>query len=268
MEGKMNKLLLLLFVFSLISCNRNSQMEIYKASTNLCEFDKKTIAEAYLNNVEYYRLHYPFEYETISWNTEDSTKQEEIEKQIDKHFQKYPKAKKDYVSFYKPSACRFSLKMNGYVSSPIPSKEQIFVSTDSIFYNKNATFCIAFLCVEEKFDELDGFEKEPHTFRAEAMVGFRKHSRDTLKMYPLTFFRLMGYDKKKTLVDDLIKIYTTRLKGTILPWSIYGENRFNHNVGEKGFFKESPLFMKYNDSTYCFQMYRNMSKDYPFDYPY
>ena len=92
------------------------------------------------------------------------------------------------------------------------------------------------------FDDIDGLEKVPHTFKAEAMVGYRRNSRDTLRMYPLTFFRLMGYDEKKSIVDDLIKIYTTQLKGTVLSWSIYGENRFKSQCWRKGIFQRITSF--------------------------
>ena len=100
------------------------------------------------------------------------------------------------------------------------------------------------------------------------MVGCRKHPKDTLRAYPLSFFSLRGYDYKGTLVEDLIRLYSTKLKGTTLAGYVYENYLFNHNVGEKDFFTESPLFMKYNDSTYYFQMYRALGEDFRYDYPY
>ena len=266
------KTVIIIILILTVSWNRNSQMDVAKVSRDLYEFDKKNIAEAYLNNIEYYRLHYPYNLELRLKQavqvTEGSAEEKEITEQLERHFQKYPKVKNDPAKFYKPYACRYSLKINDYVNSPVPTRKQVSVSTDSIIYNKDASLCIAFLCIEYKFDDIEGLESRPHTFSAAAMVGYRKHPKDTLKTYPLSFYRLMVYDKKKTIVGDLIELYSTRLKGRIEPWSIYGNVRFNHNVGEKKFFKESPLFMKYNDSTYYFQMYRALGEDFRYDYPY
>ena len=250
-------------------------MEIYKVSPELYAFDKKTIAERYLNNIEYYRLHYPYDLELRLKQSvqvlKDSTEEKVIREQLDKHFQKYPKVESDPDNFYLPFANR-TLPTMDYVNSPIPTKEQVFVTTDSIIYNKDASLCIAFLCIETKFDDIEGLEKRPHSFVAEAMVGYRKHPKDTLKTYPLTFFKLMSHTKKyfivHDIVRDLIELYTTKLKGSGLSGSIYGDNIFNHNVGEKGFFTDSPLFMMYDDTTYYFQMYRALGKDYRYDYPY
>ncbi len=270
-KNRINSALIIIIIMLIVSCNKNSQLEIYKVPPMQYEFDKNSIAETYLKNIEYYRLHYPYDLELklkfAGRVLKDSIKERLIKEQIERHFQQYPKVKHDPANFYEPHACRFSTSMD-IVRSPIPTKEQVFVSTDSIIYNKDASLCIAFLCVEENFSDIDGLEKSEHAFYAEAMVGYRKHPKDTLKTYPLSFFSLMGYDKKKTLVADLIRLYTTKLKGSFLSGSVYGDHRFNHNVGEKGFFKESPLFMKYNDSTYYFQMYRALGEDYMYDYPY
>ena len=263
--------LVFVIIILIVSCNKNNQLETYKVSPMLYEFDKKTIAEAYLNNIEYYRLHYPYDLELKQEKAvqvlKDSTAERLLSEQLERHFQQYPKVKRDPANFYKPHAYRI-LTTNDMVSSPIPTYKQVFVSTDSIIYNKDASLCIAFLCVEDNFDDIEGLEKYDHTFSAEAMVGYRKHPKDTLKTYPLTFFRLMAYDQKKSIVGDLIRLYTTKLKGNTLYGSVYEDYLFNHNVGEKGFFTESPLFMKYNDSTYYFQMYRALGEDYMYDYPY
>lgn len=273
MEGKKknNYFLVFVIIILVVSCNKNNQLETYKVSPKLYEFDKKNIAEAYLNNIEYYRLHYPYDLELKQKQAvqilKDSIAEKILSEQLERHFQQYPKVKRDPAKFYEPYACRTLTTMD-FVRSPFPTKDQVFVSTDSIIYNKNATLCIAFLCVEGKYDDVEGLENRLHTFNAEAMVGYRKHPKDTLRTYPMTFFRLMGYDKKETLVDDLIRLYSTKLKGTFLYGSVYENYRFNHNVGEKGFFEESPLFMKYNDSTYYFQMYRSLGEDFPFDYPF
>ncbi len=270
MERRMKNKVVIAFVIFLaliFLCNKNSQVEIYKVSPELYEFDKKTIAEAFLNNVEYYRLHYPYNLERRYMHSLDSIEASLIDEKIEKHFQKYPKVKRDPANFYLSLANR-TMITGEYVNSPIPTKEEVFVSTDSIFYNKNASLCIAFLCVEHKCNDIDGLENIPHTFLAEALVGYRKHPNDTLKTYPLTIFRLMGYDKKKTLVEDLIKLYTSKLKWVILPGTIYGWKRFRYNVGEKGFFTDSPLFLKYNDTTYYFQMYKALGEDCHYDYPY
>lgn len=286
MEGKVNSLIVFIFIILIVSCsknsqigkykmtasyNKNSQMEIFMVSPELYEFDKKTIAEAYLNNIEYYRLHYPYDLELRLMQAvqvfEDSTEEKLINEQLNRHFEKYPKVKDDPANFYLPHANRTLTTMD-YVNSPIPTKEQVFVSTDSIIYNKDASLCIAFLCIEEKFDDIEGLEKIPHNFSAEAMVGYRKHPKDTLRTYPLTFFRLMSYERKQNIVNDLIELYSTRLKGCGPSGSIYEDKRFNHNVGEKGFFTDSPLFMKYDDTTYYFQMYKALGKDYRYDYPY
>ena len=271
-ERKKNSIVFTILLVLLYGCSSNKNMknslELYKVSQDLYEFDKKTIADAYLNNVEYFRLHYPFTVITQYMHSKDSLEARQINDLLERHFLNYPKVKDDDASFYIPHACRFSLKMNGFVNSPVPTKEQVFVSTDSIFYNKDASLCIAFLCVEEKSDDIEGLEKEKHSFSAVAMVGYRKHPKDTLSTYPLTICKLRSNYEKSSIVEDLIKLYTTRLKGTILPWSVYENNIFNHNVGEKGFFTDSPLFMKYNDTTYSFQMYRALGKDYRYDYPY
>lgn len=271
MEEKKNSFIILLFIILIVSCSKNSQIEIYEVSSELYEFDKRTIAETYLNNIEYYRLYYPYDLELRLKHAvqvlEDSTEEKVIEEQLDRHFQKHPKVKDDPANFYLPFATR-TLTTIDNVNSPIPTKEQVFVSVDSIIYNKDASLCIAFLCIENKFEDIQGLEKISHIFIAEAMVGYRKHPQDTMRTYPLTFFRLRSVEQKGSIVQDLIELYTTRIKGNGLSGSIYEDIRFNHNVGEKGFFTESPLFKKYDDTTYYFQMYKALGKDYRYDYPY
>lgn len=175
----------------IVSCNKNNQLETYKVSPILYEFDKRTIAEAYLNNIEYYRLHYPYDLELKQKQAvqvlNDTTVERQLSELLERYYQRYPKVKYDPANFYEPYACRTLKITMDFVRSPIPTKEQVFVSTDSIIYNKNATLCIAFLCVEGKYDDIEGMENEPHTFNAEAMVGYRKHPKDTLRTYPMTF---------------------------------------------------------------------------------
>ncbi len=271
-KKKSKVITILVFILLIVSCHKNNQLQTYKVSPKLYEFDKITIAEAYLNNIEYYRLHYPYDLELKQKQAvqvlKDSTAEKKLSELLERHFQQYPKVKYDPENFYEPYACRILKETMDFVKSPIPTKEQVFVSTDSIIYNKNATLCIAFLCVEAKYDDIEGLENEEHTFNAKAMVGYRKHPKDTLRAYPLSFFSLRGYDYKGTLVEDLIRLYSTKLKGTTLAGYVYENYLFNHNVGEKGFFTESPLFMKYNDSTYYFQMYRALGEDFRYDYPY
>jgi len=289
MEGKINSSIYIIFMIMIVSCgkisklvkyretdtyNKNSQIEIYMVPPKLYEFDKKTIAENYLKNIEYYRLHYPYDLELRLKKAvqvfEDPTEERLITEQLNRHFQKYPKVKYDPANFYLPYAIRTlkTLTTIYFVNSPIPTKEQVFVSTDSIIYNKDASLCIAFLCIEDKFDDIEGLEKRPHGFSSVAMVGYRKHPKDTLRTYPLTFFSTQSDNRKNNIVKHLIELYTTRMKGSGLSGSVYEDKQFKHNVGERGFFTDSPLFMKYDDTTYYFQMYKALGKDYRYDYPY
>ena len=228
---------------------------IYNVSDSLLAFDKKIFEEKFLNNIEYFRKYHIF-------NEQDYTVEE-----LEAHYKEYPCAEYDPSGFYIGYASRQKSGDGSWfentIASPMPSKDQLIITTDSIVYNYNATLCVAFMCVEYKYSKFIGLEdKVPkgHEFDAVLMVGVRKNLNDTLKVYPLHSVSVHWTGSHKAAINLL----ATQASKHFDEGGNYGScpkkegvKYKYYNIGEEGFFEDSHFFMHYDDTTYYFQMHVN-----------
>ena len=234
-----NIFLIILFI---TSCgNKSSVSEMIPVDMQTYNQDKQTIENDYIENVEYFRLYHIYE---------DSNND------ID-HYETYPQAKHDPANFYYPYGCNFIKKEHKFVKSLQPARNNIKVKVDTIIYDSTATLFVAFLLIEKC--NLGNYDSR-------AMIGFRNRETGALKSFPLTNFIVIGVDKSELAINLIKKDYMHNLKGTYIAGSIYGDNKFEQNVGDGEFFDKSIFFEKYDSTHYLFQMYKDIDGIKPYNY--
>lgn len=240
-----------IIIFSIIAlfltcgciCNNkhliNNHSILSCGNTPLAIQDKKDIAKSFIGNIEYFRCNPDI---------------------------------LEPVNFYYPYSERYDSINKQFIPSPITTDKQISVSVERIEYSKDSCLCFAILLIENHYSLINGLEKDREfgrIFDSQAVIGYRKSKKDVFKIYPDEHFMATGFTDNKTPVQIIERDYSYKLrKFGRLMGSIYQDKTFNENVGDSLFFENSPLFQKYNDTTYNFQMYRFLGKDYHYDYPY
>lgn len=214
--------------------------------------DKKAISDIYLDNIEYYRLYHIFEDKGAAFER--------------KHYEKYPRAEEDPGYIYMPYSRRWDIDSRDY-PSPIPTRQQVDVSVDTIHYDKTGTFFVAFVCIEKYFNKIAGFVNREHRFDARAVVGYRDTCENVIKIYPLSMFVEGNFESKESALRLLRYDHWYNVRGNSLCSSIYDE-RFKNNVDDPKFFENSMLFKKYDQDHYYFQMYMDGDKVKEYRYPY
>jgi len=232
-----------IYIFFIIlfitSCgNESSVSEVIPVDMETYNRDKKTIENDYIENVEYFRLYHLYDDNNNNIN----------------HYETYPQAKYDPANFYAPYGCDFIKKEHKYVNSLQPVRNNIKVKVDTIIYDSTATLFVAFLWIENR----NGKDSNVSNYDSRAMIGFRNRESGDLKSFPLTNFFVTGMDNKDRAINLIKKDYMHNLKGTYISGSIYGDNKFEQNVGDKDFFEKSIFFEKYDSTHYLFQMYKDI----------
>lgn len=225
--------------------------------------DRKRIADCFIENVEYFRKYHRYDLK-IYVDSPDS-----VRKKYDGYYSQYPGADRDPANFFEPYASRFSLKKDRYVTSPLPTSEQLTVTTDTIVYSKDSLFCVAFLILWLHYDSIEGLEEkrdEGRRYSAKAIIGYRNDIEKPFDIYPLKKHAVIGFESYEAAAIMLKDLYFNRLKGKGSTGSVYEGKQFRHNVGDKDFFEKSPYFQKHKSGLYNFQMYRYSGKDYPYKY--
>ena len=246
------------------SKSNKKQCGIMPVSNEIYQRDKEQIANCFIDNVEYFRLFHRYDYDAV--RDFDS-----IKSNYNGYYQKYPDAKWDPANFFEPYATRYSLVKDNYVNSPLPIKDQLKVTTDTIFYNKTGLICVAFLVMENKYSKIKGLEDDRdkgREFDARAMIGCRVSKDSLFKIYPLEKHKATGFRNYVEAANILEDLYCNHLNGIGSTGSVYEGLMFKQNVGDKEFFEKSPYFQKYDSVTYNFQMYRHLGKDFRFNYRY
>jgi len=255
-------------IMILANCSQSRQNKIDNLAfssgiTENYSRDKKQIANCFIENVEYFRKYHRYDFK-IYVNSSDSLKQE-----YEEYYQKYPGANRDPANFFEPYASRFDLKQDKYVKSPVPTEQQLTVTVDTIVYSQDSLFCVAFLVLHLHYDEIKGLEQkrdEDRGYSAKAVIGYRANADEPLNIYPLKKHSVIGFESYKAASTMIKDLYFNRLKGIGSTGSVYEGTKFKQNVGDKGFFKNSPYFQRYDDKFFNFQMYRHLGKDYPYNY--
>jgi hypothetical protein len=244
---------------------KNKPMKKENLCNKYCDRDKEQISDCFIENVEYFRKYHKYD-KIIYINSPDSLKKEHQE-----YYKKYPEAERDPANFFEPYATRFSLVIDDFVSSPRPTRNQLNVKTDTVIYSQDSLLCVAFLIVESKYDDIDGLESKRDNnrkFDGNAVIGYRQNIENSFQIYPLTKHKVIGFENYETTATMLKNLYFNNLKGKGSTGSVYDGLRFNHNVGDKDFFKKSPYFKKHKNGLYNFMMYRYLGKEYKYNYQF
>ncbi len=232
-------------------------------SKKIYQRDKEQIANCFIENVEYFRLFHRYEYD-------DDRLPDSVKNKAYEYYQNYPQARWDAANFFEPYATRYSLVKNNYVNSPLPTKDQLKVTTDTIFYNKTGLLCMAILVIENNYSNIKGLEDDRdkgREFDATAVIGTRDSINEFLKIYPRDEQKVTGFESYYAAAATLKNLYCKELismSGSA--FTVFEGKKFKQNVGDDDFFENSPYFQKYDSATYNFQMYRHLGKDYRFNY--
>ena len=251
-------LLVLTFLFS---CEQEEPIALPECTTTRCEQDKKSIAQSYLLNVEYYRKYHIYRKPQMEDNVkirEDST-----------HYSKYPGVSSDMTTLFWPYATRYDLEKDMFVASPIETWKQLSVTTEVIFYSKDSLLCVALMCKHVDYDDIKGLDTKRDKgteYDADAIIGQRDNKSERFKIYPFMKFFVGLFDSEESATMYIAKMYMKDLKGDGFPTGseLEGKN-FPLNLGEEDFFEKTPLFWKTSNG-YYFERYKSLGKIYKYYY--
>ena len=225
--------------------------------------DKEQIAECFIDNVEYFRKYHRYDFE-IYVDSPDN-----VRKKYDNYYSKYPGAIRDPANFFEPYASRYSLKEDKYVTSPLPTNEQLTVTTETVVYSEDSLFCVAFLIIKGNYNQMEGIEgnmAQGREYDAKAIIGYRRDIEKPFDIYPLKNYSVIGFESYEAAAIMLEDLYFNKLKGKGSTGRIYEGKQFKQNVGDQEFFEKAPYFEKHKSGLFNFQMYRYLGKDYPYRY--
>lgn len=271
-----NSKLIFLFcfiIFPLLSCiSKNNQKTngLLLVSKESYEKDKKQISDRFIEKVEYFRLYYRYDLHNIYNVSEEFLKR--IDRERKEYYQKNPYAETDPSNFFEPYANRFDLAKNTYVASPLPTKDQIRVTTDTIIYSPNKLICFAFLVVKGEYSHINSLENPMDIGReydAKAIIGIKSNEKDSFEIYPADQFSTIGFENYKSAVNELKRMFFNNLKRVGSGGSpIYLNFPFKQNVGDDNFFEKSSYFIKdKRTNLFYFQLYKPFDNDTLKEYP-
>ena len=249
----MDKGLIILVFFSLLNCcaKKDPAKVIIDTpkDTIMYEQDRKQIANCFIDKVEYFRKYHDYETQ-VYLSSPDS-----IKKKQEAYYSKYQGADIDPANFFEPYATRFNLKRDKYVTSPLPTIDQIEVTTDAIVYNKNELICFAFLVIKGKYSAIKDLEEardKGREYDAKAVIGLRKSTEQPFEIYPVTQFGVIGFESYQSAKEEIETLYFSKLNkvGTYQGLKLI-------NLGVKNFFEKSPYFRKTKEGLYYFQLYKD-----------
>lgn len=254
-----NIIILLFFLLLCNSCIHNqcransSQNNLsYQSESEKVQLDKQNISQAFIDNVEYFRR-----FRDYSGRLNDSL---EI---------KHPNSQWDPANFFIPYASRYSLDKDDYINSPLPTQTQITITVDTIMYNTDSLFCIAFVCIYSHYDDIKGIEQNCRVGReydAKSIIGFRENINDTFKIYPLETCNAIGFPDCESAIKMLKELYFDELIGSRLPF-IFETGEYKYNLNNPQIFN-TILFKKNSKypELYNFQLYRNLGNIKEYNY--
>lgn len=260
--------MLLAFMFC-VSKNKQKSTGILPVSEETYEKDKKQISNRFIEKVEYYRLYCRYDLHNVYNVSEEFLKQIDIERK--EYYKKHPYAESDPANFFEPYANRFDIVKDTYIASPLPTKDQIRVTTDTIIYSPNKLICFAFIVVKEEYSHINGLENMVfgREYDAKAIIGIKSNEKDSFEIYPAEQFGTVGFESHKSAVVELKKMFYKNLKRVGSGGSpMYQNFPFKQNVGDDDFFYKSSFFIKdKNSGLYYFQLFKPFDKDTLIEYP-
>ena len=132
--------------------------------------------------------------------------------------------------------------------------DRFFVLVDTILYSNNRNYMFIFYGRGDKCaisDNTDYWERPSH-YCCESVIGYRDTIRETLRFFE-NMLTVSG-DDFRVVMNDVEYYYLNSYKNDrVIPLTDrYGT--IGYNVNDSLFFEKSPLFKKYNDTLYYFQI--------------
>lgn len=238
-QKRISSILTSLVIILFSNCNGYSQKE--QVMSNDVKIDKEQIADCFIQIVEHYRLH-PFKYDL---------KYPESAKYYDQH-----PDERDYSNLFEPYSTYYKSDKEGYKPLPLPSWENIKVSTDSIFYSHDSLICFAFLAIKVNVQQNVETRKIGREYDAVSVMGIRNNSNEPFDIFPITEYKAIGYDSYEKAIVVLTYFYFNRLAKQ----KDFRGNQFKANVNSKKFWEKS-LYLKKFDGLYYFQTHMPAGKN-------
>lgn len=218
---------ILFFIIS--SCNETGKFK--ETITPTVIKDKQDIADAFIENVEYYRKFCYYGQKM------DSAK-----------YSKHPYSQGDPGICFDPYATRYNLEINNYVNSPLPTATQITPHVVNIVYSPDSLKCVAFICIKSHYDNIPSLEPARDRFRkydGKVIMGIRDSINQQFKIYPYIRLATVGFENINSSMKILKYHFFKELKG----FTAHNEPRFEgatytHNLDEPEFFDTAPDFQK------------------------
>ena len=197
------------------------------------ERDKKQIVQTYIDAVEYYR-------------------QQCILHGCDSVY--------DVTGMF----CRYAIRDIGNddssecIPSPYPADTQIEVRVGEIFYDKSNLLCATIIAVNKTFtnpDSLSNYDSECH-YKGICVIGRRHKVEEPFMLYPISAYSCWAYSFER--VFELMKSFAYRfMKDYTGSFTVVFQGEYyGYNMQDPQFFEKSPLFQKFDEKRYNFQMRR------------
>ncbi len=191
-------------------CNKVTVQPVFPKITDtvLYNKDKEQIKECYIANVEYFRLN---------------------------------PTKIDEGNLFDPWGCYYANDNLGYIKLTSPTKENIELLVDDIFYSPNQLIAVIFIGVKEDFKQND-IEKSQkgREFTSMCFIGLRKTTEESFVLYPIRLFEQIGYPNYEIPLKIIKEKYFNCLAKTEGAWG----KKHRTNLGDKDFWSNNLLFDK------------------------
>lgn len=132
--------------------------------------------------------------------------------------------------------------------------DRFFVLIDTILYSDNRYFLFIFYGIGDKCAIADNkdFWDRPSHYSCKSVIGYRDTIRNTIRFYENGL--IISGDNYRVVMNDVEYYYLNDYKGKrVIPLTdSYGT--IGYNVNDSMFFENSPLFKKFNDTLYYFQI--------------
>lgn len=224
------------------------------------------IAKAFLDIVEGFRRYHRYDLDPHRGDSDSLALMKRVSR--NNYYDTVPWARNDPANVFEPYASRYNVDLSRYVSSPNPTEEVLKVMIDTAIYNYDSSLFVALVVLELNYTEIDGYENKRLTnrrFDGHAIIGYK--SQGGYDLYPLTAFKIIGYESKSSVIKDLRQFYFFNLANVEgSAFTVFEGKKYHENFNSESFFECSPLFKKDSIGLYAFEKYIVGAKVCVFNY--
>ncbi len=213
------------------------------------------IARSFLDIVEGFRRYHRYELDSHRGDSDSLALMKRVSR--NDYYDTVPWARNDPANVFEPYASRYSADLNRYVSSPNPTEDVLKVMIDTTVYNDDSSLFVSLVALELNYTEIAGYENKRHTnrrFDGHAIIG--KKSQGGYDLYPLTAFKIIGYESKSSVIEELRQFYFFNLANVEgSAFTVFEGRKYQENLNSEVFFQNSPLFEEDSVGLYAFEKY-------------